>query len=134
LRELRGTGLDYTTRVGDGTLARIHFIVRAGTDRALRLGTSAQVGEVDTEKLSALIAEATRSWDDDFAHTLETRMGGEHARRLLERYGRALPDTYKDAHTPFEAIQDLAKLELLEEPGQLVVHLYHRRKNHEDVR
>ena len=63
LRELNGIGVDYTTRVTDATLARIHFIVR--TD------PSAQVGEIDADALSAQIAEATRFWDDDFAHDLE---------------------------------------------------------------
>jgi glutamate dehydrogenase len=126
LRELRGTGLDYTTRVGDGMLARIHVIVRAER--------GALIGEVDTERLSALIAEATRSWDDDFAHALETRESAEQARRLLDRYGRALPETYKEAHTPLEAIEDLAKFELLEEPGQIVVDLYRRRNRDDDVR
>ena len=47
----------------DATLARIHFIVR--TDPATRLG------EIDTEALIAQIADATRLWDDDFAHLLE---------------------------------------------------------------
>jgi len=125
LRELRGTGLDYTIRVTDATLARIHFIVR--TERGAR------VGEIDTEALSAQIAQATRSWDDDFAHALDVTVGGEAAHRLLDRYGSALPETYKDAHTPFEATQDLSMLELLDGPDQLVLHLYRRRKNNDDV-
>ncbi|HEY7225833.1 MAG TPA: NAD-glutamate dehydrogenase [Micromonosporaceae bacterium] len=128
LRELHGTGLDYTTRVNDSTLARLHYIVRTGSDRGAR------TAEIDTDALSAQVATATRAWDDDFSHALDLRIGGEHARRLFDTYRRALPDTYKDAHTPFEAMQDLAKLELIEEPGQLVVHLYRRHKNDEDVR
>ena len=35
---------------------------------------------------------------------------------------------------PGEAVQDLAKLELLEEPGQLEMHVYRRRKDERDVR
>ncbi len=46
----------------------------------------------------------------------------------------ALPETYKDSHTAHEAAQDLAMLELLDEPGQLVLHLFRRRKNDDDVR
>jgi glutamate dehydrogenase len=126
LHELHGVGVDYTTRVTDATLARIHFIVR--TDPTTR------IGEIDTDRLTAQIAEATRRWDDDFAHTLEVKLGDEQAARLLERYLGALPDPYKDSHTPHEAMQDLAMLELLEEPGQLVLHLYRRRKNDHDVR
>ncbi len=126
LRELHGTGVDYTTRVTDATLARIHFIVR--TERGARLA------EIDPEALSAQVAEATRLWDDDFAHTLETKLGSEQGRRLLEEYGDALPETYKDSHTPHEALQDLAMLEMLEDPNQLVLHLYRRRKSDQDVR
>src|SRR5690606_8640133 len=43
-------------------------------------------------------------------------------------------EIYKDSHTADEAVQDLAKLELLEEPRQLVLHLFRRRKNDSDVR
>jgi len=125
-RELNGIGVDYTTRVTDATLARIHFIVR--TDPATRLG------EIDTESLSKQIAEATRLWDDDFALTLERKFGEDQARALLDRYRPALPETYKDSHTTHEAAQDLAMLEVLEEPGQLVLHLFRRRKNDSDVR
>jgi glutamate dehydrogenase len=126
LEELNGTGVDYTTRVTDATLARIHFIVR--TERGARLS------EIDTEALSAKIADATRLWDDDFAHMLDVKLGGEQGRKLLERYGDALPETYKDSHSPYEAMQDLAMLEMLDEPGRLVLHLYRRRKNGHDVR
>ncbi|HLT11993.1 MAG TPA: NAD-glutamate dehydrogenase [Micromonosporaceae bacterium] len=126
LRELRGIGLDYATRVGDSTLARIHFIVR--TDAATSLG------EIDAEALSRQIADATRLWEDDFATALERKLGDGQARALVERYGSALPEIYKDSHTADEAVQDLAKLELLEEPRQLVLHLFRRRKNDSDVR
>ena len=102
LRELHGTGVDYTTRVTDATLARIHFIVR--TERGARLT------EIDTDALSAKLADATRHWDDDFAHALDVKVGGEQGRRLLKRYGEALPETYKDWHTPHGALQDLAML------------------------
>ena len=36
------------------------------------------------------------------------------------------PSRYKDGHTPYEAMKDLAKLELLEEPGQLEMHLFRK--------
>jgi glutamate dehydrogenase len=126
LEELNGVGLDYTTRVSDAMLARIHFIVRTDPHDP--------PGEIDAESLSAQIADATRLWDEDFRLSLERKLGEEPARMLVERYGDALPETYKDSHTAHEAAQDLAMLELLEEPGQLVLHLFRRRKNDADVR
>ena len=120
LRELNGVGVDYTTRVTESMLARVHFIVR--TDPADPPGT------VDPNALAELLADATRLWDDDFSLVLERKLGEEPAKALFGRYADALPESYKDGHTPYEAVQDLAKLELLEEPGQLEMHLFRKRR------
>ncbi|GAA0509032.1 NAD-glutamate dehydrogenase [Paractinoplanes deccanensis] len=120
LRELNGVGLDYTTRVTERMLARVHFIVR--TDPA------DPPGKVDPNQLAEMLADATRMWDDDFSLVLERKLGEEAARDLFARYSTAYPDSYKDGHTPYEGMQDLAKLELLEEEGQLEMHLYRKRR------
>jgi glutamate dehydrogenase len=119
LRELNGIGVDYTTRVTERMLARVHFIVR--TDPA------DPPGPVDPNALAEMLADATRMWDDDFSLVLERKLGEEQAKDLFARYANAYPDSYKDGHTPYEGMQDLAKLELLEEPGQLEMHLYRKR-------
>ncbi|MEU4422602.1 NAD-glutamate dehydrogenase [Actinoplanes sp. NPDC024001] len=120
LRELNGIGVDYTTRVTERMLARVHFIVR--TDPA------APPGQIDPNVLAELLADATRMWDDDFSLVLERKLGDEPAKRLFSRYSTAYPESYKNSHTPYEGMQDLAKLELLEEPGQLAMHLFRRRR------
>ncbi|MBB5869954.1 glutamate dehydrogenase [Allocatelliglobosispora scoriae] len=126
LRELNGVGLDYTTRVSESALARAHFIVRVDPNEP--------PGEIDTDRLAELLADATRSWDDDFKIVLSHKLGDEHGKALFHRYADALPETYKDGYNAYEAVQDLAKLELLEEPGQLELHLFRRRKDDSDVR
>ncbi|GAB1694070.1 NAD-glutamate dehydrogenase [Krasilnikovia sp. M28-CT-15] len=118
LRELNGIGVDYTTRVTERMLARIHFIVR--TDPA------DPPGKVDPNALAEILADATRMWDDDFSLVLDRKLGEEPSRELFARYAPAFPDGYKDDHTPYEAVQDIAKLELLEERGQLEMHLYRK--------
>src|SRR3954463_11351238 len=124
LRELNGIGVDYTTRVTERMLARIHFIVRTDpTDPP---------GQVDPNALAELLADATRMWDDDFSLVLERKLGEEPARELFTRYANAYPDSYKDGHTPYEGMQDLAKLELLEEEGQLELPLYRKRRPGKD--
>ncbi|WP_430790593.1 NAD-glutamate dehydrogenase [Actinoplanes sp. G11-F43] len=120
LRELNGVGVDYTTRVTERLLARVHFIVR--TDPA------APPGQLDPNVLAELLADATRMWDDDFSLVLERKLGDEPARRMFLRYSSAYPESYKNTHTPYEGMQDLAKLELLDEPGQLSMHLFRRRR------
>jgi glutamate dehydrogenase len=126
LARLNGVGLDYTTRVTEGQLARIHVVVR--TDPAN------PPADVDPETIQRELANATRLWDDDFRVLLERKLGDEQAGYLYGRYAEALPQTYKDEHTAREASQDLAKLELLDEPGELAMHLYRRRKNDDDLR
>ncbi|HEU4426943.1 MAG TPA: NAD-glutamate dehydrogenase, partial [Pilimelia sp.] len=126
LHELNGIGVDYTTRVTESTLARVYFIVR--TDPAN------PPQDVDANTLAEKLADATRLWDDDYRLALGRKLGDMSAKRLYERYSVALPDAYKDEHVPFEAVQDLAKLELLEEPGQLEMHLFRKRKDDRNVR
>ncbi|MFC0031765.1 NAD-glutamate dehydrogenase [Micromonospora chaiyaphumensis] len=118
LRELNGVGVDYTTRVTESMLARVHFIVR--TD------PNGPPGEIDADLLAEELADATRLWDDDYRLVLERKLGDEQAKHLFARYADAFPEGYKDGHTPYEAMKDLAKLELLEEPGQLEMHLFRK--------
>ncbi|MFI6761388.1 NAD-glutamate dehydrogenase [Micromonospora sp. NPDC050417] len=120
LRELNGIGVDYTTRVTESMLARVHFIVR--TDPAN------PPGPVDADLLAERLADATRLWDDDYRLVLERKLGDEQAKRLFRRYTDAFPEGYKDDHTPYEAMKDLAKLELLEEPGQLEMHMFRKQR------
>jgi glutamate dehydrogenase len=126
LRRLNGVGVDSTTRVSESHLARVHFIVR--TDPAN------PPGDVDVETLARQLSDATRLWDGDLRMLLEHKLGEEQAKTLYLRYGDALPDAYKDEHTPHEAAKDLAKLELLDEPGELVMHVYRHRQDDRDVR
>ncbi|MFC7545786.1 NAD-glutamate dehydrogenase [Plantactinospora sp. GCM10030261] len=122
LRRLNGIGVDYTTRVTESMLARVHFIVRTDPTNP--------PGELDADHLAEELADATRLWDDDYRLVLERKLGDEQAKHLFTRYADAFPEGYKDGHTPYEAMKDLAKLELLEEPGQLEMHLF--RKQHVD--
>jgi glutamate dehydrogenase len=127
LAELNGVGVDYTTRVSESKFARVHFIVRTEPGNP--------PGDVDVENLTERLAEATRLWDDDFRLVLERKLNDEHqAKALYQRYGGAISETYKDEHTPHEAVKDVAKLELLDEPGQLVMHVYRRRQDESDIR
>ncbi|MEV4691305.1 NAD-glutamate dehydrogenase [Micromonospora echinospora] len=118
LRELNGVGVDYTTRVTESMLARVHFIVRTDPNNP--------PGEIDADLLAEELADATRLWDDDYRLVLERKLGDEQAKHLFSRYADAFPEGYKDGHTPYEAMKDLAKLELLEEPGQLEMHLFRK--------
>ncbi|MGH3730278.1 MAG: NAD-glutamate dehydrogenase, partial [Micromonosporaceae bacterium] len=118
LQELNGVGVDYTTRVSESMLARIHFIVRTDPANPPR--------DYDVDRIQQQLIDATRHWDDDFDLALERKLGEEQAKELFGRYVDAYSQTYKDEHRPYEATKDIAKLELLDEPGELAMHLYHK--------
>ncbi|WP_433077870.1 NAD-glutamate dehydrogenase [Dactylosporangium sp. CA-052675] len=125
--ELNGVGVDYTTQVSESKFARVYLTVRTEPGNP--------PGDINVERLTERLADATRLWDDDFRLELERKLNDEHqAKVLYQRYGGALSKTYKDEHTPGEAVKDVAQLELLDEPGQLVVHVYRRRQAESDIR
>ena len=78
LRELNGVGVDFTTRVGESLLARIHFIVR--TD------PNSPPPAIDVEAIQEQLVDATRNWDDDFRLLLEHKVGDEQSKALYSRY------------------------------------------------
>ena len=59
LRQLGGASIDYTARVTESVLARLHFVVRMPVGEAM--------GEVDVRALERELTSATRSWNDEFA-------------------------------------------------------------------
>jgi glutamate dehydrogenase len=122
LTELHGIGVDYTTRVTESTLARVHFIVRTDPTRP--------VGPLDAEmqaKVQAELATATRSWSDDLVTAISSELGEEQTRTLSRRYGEGFPEGYKEDHTPTQAIDDISRMEMLDEPGEITFTLYRPR-------
>ena len=115
LDALNGVGVDYTTRVTDSVLARVHFIVRTDPARP--------PAEPDVAELERRLAAVTRSWEDDLAVVLEREFGEERGRALLTRYGPGLPVAYQERHGVAAAADDIARLEVLEEPRDLGTHL-----------
>jgi glutamate dehydrogenase len=126
LRELNGIGVDCTTRVGESDLARLHFTVRTDPIKP--------PSDIDIDGLARTFNDATRLWDSDFRLLLEHKLDREQAKRLYHRYSEALPGSYKDEHQPYEAATDAAKMELLDEPGQLAMYVYRRRQGDRGVR
>jgi glutamate dehydrogenase len=116
--ELNAVGVEYTTRVTESVLARVHFIVR--TDPA-----NPPEG-IDVAALQDRLTEVARSWDDDLVGAVTDAVGEEQARPLLDRYAGGFPEAYKERHTAAAAADDIAQLEMLEDPADLGTHLYHR--------
>ncbi len=107
---------DYTARVSESVLARLHYVVRG------KPGDT--IPKVDSDILEARLAQATRTWDDDLADSLLEQFGEGEAVELLRMYGSAFPEAYKEDFPARLAVSDIRRMEALEPGGPLGMNLY----------
>jgi glutamate dehydrogenase len=106
---LDGAQTDYSAMIGESPVARLHIVVRAAPGRMLP--------DVDPAVLERRIADAARSWDDDFAEDAIGKLGEQRARALLAMVGEAIPETYKTDVPASAAVSDLKIVLRLQEAG-----------------
>jgi glutamate dehydrogenase len=94
-----GESVDYTTRVSESVLARLHFVVR--------VPQGAAIPDVDPQALEERLVAATRTWDEDFADSLRADVGEEEAARLIAVYGGGFPEAFKEDFPARVAVADL---------------------------
>ena len=111
-RALGGASVEYTARVTESVLARLHLVVRMPVGKAM--------GEVDVRSVERELTLATRSWDDEFADVI---VGMDEADRLATLVG-GLPEGYKEDYTPRQAAQDLSALLTLEDVHDMSMAMY----------
>ncbi|NEE02455.1 NAD-glutamate dehydrogenase [Phytoactinopolyspora halotolerans] len=111
-----GESIDFTARLGESMLARLHFVVRRVPDRPLP--------DIDAEELERQLTAATRAWTDDFSDALAEQLGEESAARLLRRYKDGFPEGYKEDFPARTAAADVRRLEELPEADGLSLNLY----------
>ena len=116
LDAFQGTSIDYTALVSESVLARLHFVVRTEP--------GARVAEVDPAEVEARLVAATRSWDDDFFDALQESCSEEEATRLVATYSDAFPEAYKEDLPATAAVEDLHRLEALDDDGGIDLNLY----------
>ena len=112
-----GASVDYTTRVSESVLARLHFVVRVAAGEVIPV--------VDEKDLQQRLIDATRTWDEDLNDAARSEYGEEAGARLIGLYGRAFPEAYKEDFTPRVGVVDLRQFELLDSDDATRVNLYH---------
>ncbi|MBM3569128.1 MAG: NAD-glutamate dehydrogenase [Alphaproteobacteria bacterium] len=113
----KGRNSAYYTQLGDGPLARIHFIV--GT-------TPGAMPRPDLAAIEAKLAAAARSWDELLLDAAVARHGHDAAAALSRRFAGAFPAAYRDAVGAEAALHDIAKLMPLAAAGAIALDLYRR--------
>ena len=115
-RTFDAESVDYTTRVSESALARLHFVVR--------VPKGAPIPQVDESALEREIVEATRTWDEDLVEDLRADVGDEAGGRLIGLYGKAFPEAYKEDVHPRVAVTDIRRIEMLDSDDAVQVGLH----------
>ncbi|MGH2824274.1 MAG: NAD-glutamate dehydrogenase, partial [Thermoleophilaceae bacterium] len=116
LRRATGaTSIDYTTRVSESVLVRLHYLVYAEPGKLPRL---------DEREIETLLVAATRSWADDLEEALLEEHGEELGGKLFRRYREAFPPAYRADWVPRSALADIGQIEALRQPDDLALRLY----------
>jgi len=114
LQAFHGANLEYTARVGDSVLARLHVVIYT---------EAVPDADVDVLELEGLLADAMRSWSDDLREALVEDFGEEQGLELHRRYREAFPNSYTEDFSARAAVSDLRRIEGLAETG-FTVNLY----------
>ena len=112
-----GASVDYTTRVSESVLARLHFVVRVASGQL--------VPAVDEQDLQQRLIDATRTWDEDLSEVACSEHGEEAGARLVGLYGKAFPEAYKEDFSPQVGVLDLRQFEALDSDDAIRLNLYH---------
>ena len=105
--ELGGESVEFSVRLGESPTANVHFVVHPPRGGEIR--------DVDSSEVERRLAEASRSWRDDFVTTAMELYGEDRGARLARTYGEAFPEAYKE---DYPAAIGAADLELLEAVGE----------------
>lgn len=109
-----GIATEFTARVTESVLARLHYVVYVTPGEDLPV--------VDISGLEERVATATRSWADDFQRALGETTDSRLATQLFRQYATAFPEAYKEDFDANQAVADAHIIEALK-PGELALDL-----------
>jgi len=102
---LAADSIEFTVRINESTTARVHFVVR--------LPKGGSIPAIDIPDLERRLAEASRSWHDDFTSAVIAEYGEQVGAILGRRYVDSFPEAYKEDYAPRTAAVDLGRLEAI---------------------
>ncbi|WP_148613739.1 NAD-glutamate dehydrogenase [Nocardioides rubriscoriae] len=101
----RSDSVEFNVRINESTTARVHFVVRQPAGHS--------IPDVDTADLERRLADASRSWRDDFTTAVIAEYGEDVGAVLGRRYLDSFPEAYKEDFAPRTASVDLGRLEAI---------------------
>jgi glutamate dehydrogenase len=124
LESFAGTQLDWTLQLSESLLVRVHYVIRSSKGIAK---------DYDVAKIEAQLVEATRPWSEELRQALISEFGEQQGTRLFRRYQNAFPTGYRSDLSPRVAVQDIVRIEKLEQRGGAIINLYRPEREHDEV-
>src|SRR6476660_7381397 len=106
----------------EGPLVRVHFIIAV---------SPGHVPNPDRTSLERAVEEIVRTWTDKLGEELARSYDPERGRALLERYGGAFSDGYRENYSPATTVGEIRIMEGLS-PGRPLGVDFHRRAGDHD--
>ncbi len=110
-----GHATEFDVLLGDGALARIHFVVRT---------TPGAMPAYERRELEAKLAHAARRWADLLRDALVDAEGEARGLELFKRWSGAFPADYRERVPARAAVADVGKVAQLSEQKPLALALY----------
>jgi glutamate dehydrogenase len=105
-QRLGAESVEFNVSIGESTTARVHFVVH--------LPKGESMPDVNLADLERKLAEASRSWRDDFVSAVINEYGEQAGGQLGRRYVESFPEAYKEDFPPRTAAVDLGRLEAIQ--------------------
>ncbi len=116
LETLSAESVEFSVRMNESFMAQVHFVARPPHRRL--------IPDFSTHDLEHKLAEAARSWRDDFAVAVAAELGEERGSRLARRYLNSFPEAYKEDFTAATAAVDITQLESISHDEGLTLSMY----------
>ncbi len=112
-----GTSAEFDVLLGEGALARLHFVIRTGP-------SAVPEGGIDRKALEAQLAQAARRWTDQLRDALVDAEGEARGLELFKRWAGALPPDYRERVPARAAVADVARLARLSAERPVALAMY----------
>jgi glutamate dehydrogenase len=115
LNAFHGTSTEFSVQIGDGMLARVHYIIRTNASKLPAFRES----DIETE-----IERLVRGWLEELHGQLIESHGEEGGNQLFNRYKQAFPVAYREEFAVRNAVLDIQLLESVDAERPLALKLY----------
>ncbi len=105
-RTFGGSSVDYTTRVSESALARLHFVVRMPSGTPIP-----ELSEEEVRGLEGRLVDAARTWEEKLHAAARENHDEDEGARLRMQYGKAFSTSYEQRFGMASTLADIGHLE-----------------------